>query len=168
VHLGTFGSHAVEFNEYLSSIKPKNLVLNGYIVNICQISNSYFIITHFKIIQKIRSLSSQGTEIYYITRNRDEMLRKLSDQNLSNIELIDKLLLEMEDKKAWIFHGDVLDASANHSKGIIKLGCLGYDYLILFNRLVNLVFKKNRKKTLFFFKEDRSRSKKSSQAHFRF
>jgi UDP-2,3-diacylglucosamine pyrophosphatase LpxH len=39
--------------------------------------------------------------------------------------------------KAWIFHGDVFDASVNHAKWIAKLGGLGYDYLILSNRFVN-------------------------------
>ena len=29
MHLGTYGSHAKELNNYLSSIKPKTLVLNG-------------------------------------------------------------------------------------------------------------------------------------------
>jgi UDP-2,3-diacylglucosamine pyrophosphatase LpxH len=34
VHLGTFGSHAIELNRYLCSIKPKILVLNGDIIDI--------------------------------------------------------------------------------------------------------------------------------------
>jgi UDP-2,3-diacylglucosamine pyrophosphatase LpxH len=90
-----------------------------------------------KIIQKILSLASKGTKIYYITGNYDEMLRKFSDLNLGNIELVDKLILEMDDKKAWIFPDDVFDASVNHAKWIAKLSSLGYDYLILFNQFVN-------------------------------
>lgn len=44
------------------------------------------------------------------------MLQKFSDLNMGNIALVDKLILEMDDKKAWIFHGDVFDASVNHAK----------------------------------------------------
>jgi UDP-2,3-diacylglucosamine pyrophosphatase LpxH len=73
VHLGTFGSHAVELNKYLSSIKPKVL---GHIIDIWQFRKSYFPQTHLKIIQKIMSLASKGTKIY-ITGNHDEMLRNL-------------------------------------------------------------------------------------------
>jgi UDP-2,3-diacylglucosamine pyrophosphatase LpxH len=73
-------------------------------------------------------LLPRGTKIYYITGNHDEMLR-IYDLNLGNIELAN--LLEIDDKKAWIFHGDVFDASVNHAKWIAKLGGLGYDYLIL-------------------------------------
>jgi UDP-2,3-diacylglucosamine pyrophosphatase LpxH len=116
VHLGTFGSHSIELNKYLSSIKPQVLVLNGDIIDIWQFRKSYSPATHLKIMQKIMSLASKGTKIYYIKGNHDEMLRKFIDLNLSNIELVDKLILEMDDKKAWIFHGDVFDASVNHAK----------------------------------------------------
>ncbi|MFB0911567.1 MAG: UDP-2,3-diacylglucosamine diphosphatase [Flavobacterium sp.] len=161
VHLGTFGSHAIELNRYLSSIKPKVLVLNGDIIDIWQFRKSYFPPTHLKIIQKILSLASKGTKIYYITGNHDEMLRKFSDLNLGNIELVDKLILEMDDKKAWIFHGDVFDASVNHAKWIAKLGGLGYDYLILFNRFVNWCLKKIGKKPYSFSKKIKAGVKKA-------
>lgn len=137
VHLGTYGSHAKELYNYLSSIKPKTLVLNGDIIDIWQFRKSYFPKTHLKVIQKIISFASKGTRVYYITGNHDEMLRKFSDMNMGNLSLVDKLVLDLDDKKAWIFHGDVFDASVQHSKWIAKLGGLGYDYLILLNRFVN-------------------------------
>lgn len=137
VHLGTYGSHAKELYNYLSSIKPKILVLNGDIIDIWQFRKSYFPKTHLKVIQKIISFASKGTKVYYITGNHDEMLRKFSDMNMGNLSLVDKLVLDLDDKKAWIFHGDVFDASVQHSKWIAKLGGLGYDYLILLNRFVN-------------------------------
>ncbi|KIA85857.1 UDP-2,3-diacylglucosamine diphosphatase [Flavobacterium sp. AED] len=137
VHLGTYGSHAKELYNYLSAIKPKTLVLNGDIIDIWQFRKSYFPKTHLKVIQKIISFASKGTKVYYITGNHDEMLRKFSDMNMGNFALVDKLVLDLDDKKAWIFHGDVFDASVQHSKWIAKLGGLGYDYLILLNRFVN-------------------------------
>ncbi|MFV5699971.1 UDP-2,3-diacylglucosamine diphosphatase [Flavobacterium sp. ZT3R17] len=137
VHLGTYGSHAKELYNYLSAIKPKTLILNGDIIDIWQFRKSYFPKTHLKVIQKIISFASKGTKVYYITGNHDEMLRKFSDMNMGNFALVDKLVLDLDDKKAWIFHGDVFDASVQHSKWIAKLGGLGYDYLILLNRFVN-------------------------------
>ena len=137
VHLGTFGSHAKELYNYLSSIKPKTLILNGDIIDVWQFRKSYFPKAHLKVIQKIISFASKGTKVYYITGNHDEMLRKFSDMNMGNFALVDKLVLDLDNKKAWIFHGDVFDASVQHSKWIAKLGGLGYDYLILSNRFVN-------------------------------
>ncbi|MBC7607375.1 MAG: UDP-2,3-diacylglucosamine diphosphatase [Burkholderiales bacterium] len=137
VHLGTFGCHAKELLNYLSSIKPKILVLNGDIIDIWQFRKSYFPQVHLKVIRRIIEMAAKGTKVHYITGNHDELLRKFSDTHMGNFSIIDKLVLELDDKKAWIFHGDVFDVSVQHSKWIAKLGGLGYDYLILFNRSVN-------------------------------
>ncbi|EAZ95350.1 Ser/Thr protein phosphatase family protein [Flavobacteria bacterium BAL38] len=153
VHLGTYGCHAKELLEYLSSIKPKTLILNGDIIDIWQFRKSYFPSLHLEVIKKIISLSTKGTKIYYITGNHDEFLRKFTDLHMGNISLIDKLVLELDDKKAWIFHGDVFDTSITHAKWLAKLGGWGYDILILINRFVNWVLSK-------FNKEPYSLSKK--------
>ncbi|GEP51813.1 UDP-2,3-diacylglucosamine hydrolase [Flavobacterium noncentrifugens] len=137
VHLGTFGCHAKELMNYLSSVKPKILVLNGDIIDIWQFRKSYFPKQHLRVIRKILDLASKGTKVYYITGNHDELLRKFSDTVMGNFTILDKLVLELDEKKAWIFHGDVFDVSVQHSKWIAKLGGLGYDYLILLNRFVN-------------------------------
>ena len=161
IHLGTYGSHAVELNKYLSSIKPKTLILNGDIIDIWQFRKSYFPSTHLKIIQKIMSLASKGTKVYYITGNHDEMLRKFSEMNLGNISLLDKLVLDLDGKKAWIFHGDIFDASVHHAKWIAKLGGKGYDYLILFNRLINWFLKKLGREPYSFSKKIKASVKKA-------
>jgi UDP-2,3-diacylglucosamine pyrophosphatase LpxH len=137
VHLGTYGCHAKELLNYLSSIKPKILILNGDIIDIWQFRKSYFPSDHLKVIQKIISLSTKGTKVYYITGNHDELLRKFTDVSFGNLELIDKLILNLDGKKAWIFHGDIFDASITHAKWLAKLGGWSYDFLILINRGIN-------------------------------
>lgn len=107
------------------------------------------------------SLATKGTKVYYITGNHDEMLRKFSDMNMGNFALVDKLVLELDDKKAWIFHGDVFDASVHHAKWIAKLGGLGYDYLILTNRFVNWCLKKMGKEPYSFSKKIKAGVKKA-------
>ena len=161
VHLGTYGSHAKELYNYLASIKPKILVLNGDIIDIWQFRKSYFPKAHLKIIQKIIGFASKGTKVYYITGNHDEMLRKFSEMNMGNFTLTDKLILDLDDKKAWIFHGDVFDSSVQHSKWIAKLGGLGYDYLILLNRFVNWCLLKIGKEPYSFSKKIKASVKKA-------
>ena len=145
IHLGTFGCHAKELLKYLSSVKPKILILNGDIVDIWQFRKSYFPSSHLKVIKKIISLSTKGTKVYYLTGNHDEFLRKFTDLHLGNISLLDKLTLNLDGKKAWIFHGDVFDASINHAKWLAKLGGWGYDSLILINRFLNWILLKMNK-----------------------
>ncbi|PWA04096.1 UDP-2,3-diacylglucosamine diphosphatase [Flavobacterium psychrotolerans] len=161
VHLGTFGCHAKELLNYLSSIKPEILVLNGDIIDIWQFRKSYFPKTHLKVVQKIISFATKGTKVYYITGNHDEMLRKFSDISMGNFALQDKLVLELEDEKAWIFHGDVFDASVQHAKWIAKLGGFGYDYLILINRFINWCLLKIGKEPYSFSKKIKASVKKA-------
>ncbi|HLV62433.1 UDP-2,3-diacylglucosamine diphosphatase [Galbibacter sp.] len=137
VHLGTFGCHAGELLSYLNSISPKKLILNGDIIDIWHFRKRYFPKSHLQVIKKIIDLSTKGTEVYYITGNHDEMLRKFSDISMGNIHILNKLILNLDGKKAWIFHGDVFDVSIQHTKWIAKLGGWGYDFLILFNRIIN-------------------------------
>ncbi len=147
VHLGTYGCHAKELLGYLNSIKPKKLILNGDIIDIWQFRKRYFPKSHLKVIKKIITLASKGTEVIYITGNHDEMLRKFSDTEMGNFKLLDKLVIELDGKKAWFFHGDIFDASIQNAKWLAKLGGWGYDMLILLNQLINwLLVKLGREK----------------------
>lgn len=137
VHLGTYGCHAKELYRYLKSIKPKILILNGDIIDIWQFRKRYFPKDHLKVIKQILHMSSKGTQVYYLTGNHDELLRKFTDFELGNISLRDKLVLNLDGKKIWIFHGDVFDTVIHNARWISKLGGWGYDMLILFNRLIN-------------------------------
>lgn len=137
LHLGTYGCRAKEVLHYLYSVKPAKLILNGDIIDIWQFKKSYFPDQHLRVIKYLFDMAYQGTELIYITGNHDEMLRKFSDMSFGNIKLVDKLVLHLGDKKAWFFHGDVFDASIQHSKWLAKLGGWGYDLLIRLNNLIN-------------------------------
>jgi UDP-2,3-diacylglucosamine pyrophosphatase LpxH len=138
VHLGTFGCHAKELLQYLKSINPKVLVLNGDIIDMWNFRKSYFPISHMDVLRYIMKMASRGTRVVYITGNHDEMLRKYTDLHLGNLEIVDKLVLTIDGKTTWIFHGDVFDSSIHGSaKFLAKLGGKGYDLLILMNRFIN-------------------------------
>jgi UDP-2,3-diacylglucosamine pyrophosphatase LpxH len=95
-----------------------------------------------QVIKEIFGHLSRGTKIVYITGNHDESLRRYSGLKLGNFQLVDKLVLEIDGNKTWIFHGDVFDATTKGSAKIIaKLGGHGYDLLILFNRAINWILK---------------------------
>lgn len=137
VHLGTYGCQAVEVVKYLKSIQPDTLILNGDIIDIWQFSKRFWPKSHMEVLKEIMKHLARGVEVYYLTGNHDEMLRKFSDFSLGNFHLRDKLVLELDGKEAWIFHGDVFDASMKHAKWLAKLGGIGYDFLILLNSIIN-------------------------------
>ncbi|PKH51477.1 UDP-2,3-diacylglucosamine hydrolase [Tenacibaculum sp. Bg11-29] len=137
VHLGTYGCRATELHNYLKSINPKILILNGDIIDIWQFKKRYFPKPHMKIIKQLMSYITSGTKVYYITGNHDEMLRKFKGFRLGSFEIVNKLVLDIDGKKGWFFHGDVFDVTMQHSKWLAKLGSIGYDTLIIINTAVN-------------------------------
>jgi UDP-2,3-diacylglucosamine pyrophosphatase LpxH len=141
VHLGTYGCHAEELNQYLKSIDPELLIINGDFIDIWQLSRSYFPAEHTRVLQRVMKMLSNGVKVVYLTGNHDELLRRYSGMELGNLTVEDKLLLDIDGRKHWIFHGDVFDVSMKHSKWLAKLGGKGYDFLILVNRAVNHLLK---------------------------
>ncbi len=141
-HLGTYGCQAKKLTAYLKSISPSILILNGDIIDGWQFSKSYFPASHMNVIREIINCISSGTRVFYITGNHDEALRRYSDLRMGNFMLTDKLVLEIDHKMTWIFHGDVFDnTTRGGARFWAKLGSSGYGLLILTNRLINSVLK---------------------------
>jgi len=162
LHLGTYGCHAKEIINYLRSISPQVLILNGDIIDGWQFRKRYFPSSHIQVIKEIMNMLSNGSRIIYITGNHDEMLRRYSDLQLGNFQLTDKLVMEINGKMTWIFHGDVFDASTRGSaKLIAKLGGHGYDLLILLNRFINWCLKTMGREKMSFSKKIKNSVKKA-------
>lgn len=139
VHLGTYGSQARALEQYLRSVRPKTLILNGDIIDIWQFSKKYWPSSHMKIVKRIFSLLSKKTDVYFIPGNHDEMLRKFVGTRLGRLKVQNKVVLNLKEEKVWIFHGDAFDVTMQHSRWLAKLGAIGYDLLILLNSAVNKV-----------------------------
>jgi UDP-2,3-diacylglucosamine pyrophosphatase LpxH len=139
VHLGTYGCHAEELLRYLKTIKPKRLILNGDIIDMWQFSKQYWPKSHMQVVKHITGLLTKNVKVTYLTGNHDEMLRKFSGFRLGSFHIDNKVVLKLNGKRAWIFHGDVFDITMRYSRWIAKLGAIGYDMLILINAFVNWV-----------------------------
>jgi UDP-2,3-diacylglucosamine pyrophosphatase LpxH len=146
--LGTYGCHAKELLNYLRSIEPKHLILNGDIIDIWQFSKRYWPKSHMQVVRHILKLVSKGVRVDYVTGNHDEMLRKFDGFELESFKICNKVLLQQNGKKVWIFHGDVFDVTMRYSKWLAKLGAVGYDTLILINRFVNWLLEKSGKEKI--------------------
>jgi UDP-2,3-diacylglucosamine pyrophosphatase LpxH len=137
IHLGTYGCHAEELLRYLKTIRPKRLILNGDIIDMWQFSKRYWPKSHMQVVKYITGLLTRNTRITYLTGNHDEMLRKFAGFKLGSFNIDNKVVLRLNGKRAWVFHGDVFDVTMQHSKWLAKLGAVGYDTLIVINTIVN-------------------------------
>ncbi|RAV98003.1 UDP-2,3-diacylglucosamine diphosphatase [Pseudochryseolinea flava] len=142
IHLGTYGCHAEELLRYLKSIKVNRLILNGDIIDMWQFSKRYWPKSHMQVVKHITGLLTKNTKIVYLTGNHDEMLRKFSGFRLGSFMIDNKIVLKLNGKSAWFFHGDVFDVTMQHSKWLAKLGAVGYDTLIVINTMVNWMLTK--------------------------
>lgn len=136
-HLGASVCHAEALNKYLGSIEPKTLIINGDFLNMGSSKPKSFPKEHIQVIHSILKMSMTGTKVYYLTGNYDDWLRQFSEFSMGSIHLRDKLVLQLNGKRYWIFHGDLFDASLKISPFLTRLGDRGYRYLLRFNRYVN-------------------------------
>ncbi|MBL7940952.1 MAG: UDP-2,3-diacylglucosamine diphosphatase [Flavobacteriales bacterium] len=136
LHLGTYGCRAEELIDYLRTIRPAMVILNGDIIDIWQFKKSYFPSSHMKVLKRLLKLAAK-VPVHYITGNHDEALRRYSPAELGKLHLCDRLELTVNGERYWFFHGDIFDASMKHAKWLAKLGGVGYDLLIRINTLVN-------------------------------
>jgi UDP-2,3-diacylglucosamine pyrophosphatase LpxH len=137
LHLGTYGCRAEEVLQYLKSVKPKKLILNGDIVDGWQFKKKYWPVSHTKVLKEVLNLASKGTKVYYLPGNHDEVFRRFVGYKLGNIKVENKIVLDLDGKLAWFFHGDVFDVTMQHSRWLTRLGSESYDFLIWLNHHVN-------------------------------
>lgn len=137
LHLGSYGCRAGELLGYLRSISPGTVILNGDIIDIWAFNKKYFPKEHMRVVKKLIKWSSK-VPVYYITGNHDEALRRYSPARIGNLQLVDQLVLDLDGRSHWFFHGDIFDATMKNAKWLAKLGGFGYDLLIRINHVVNL------------------------------
>ena len=136
LHLGTYGSEADEVLAYLNTINANKIVINGDFVDIMLFNKRFWPSSHMKVIKYFLDLISQGKEIYYVTGNHDELMRKFLNFKIQNFKIVNQIVLDTAKGKVWIFHGDVFDFSIQ-TQWLTKLAGFLYDYMIIFNSWIN-------------------------------
>ena len=136
LHLVTYGSEADEVLAYLDSIDADKIVINGDFVDIMLFNKRFWPSSHMKVIKYFLDLISEGKEIYYVTGNHDELIRKFVNFKIQNFKIVNQIVLDTPEGKVWMFHGDVFDFSIQ-TAWLTKLAGFLYDYMIIFNSWVN-------------------------------
>ena len=136
LHLGTYGSEADEVLAYLDPIEADKIVINGDFVDIMLFNKRFWPSSHMKVIKYFLDLISEGKEIYYVTGNHDELIRKFVNFKIQNFKIVNQIVLDTPEGKVWMFHGDVFDFSIQ-TAWLTKLAGFLYDYMIIFNSWVN-------------------------------
>jgi UDP-2,3-diacylglucosamine pyrophosphatase LpxH len=136
LHLGMKDCKPKKILQFLNSITTKTLILNGDIVDIDAINRgSKFKSNHMKVITKLIELA-KTIEVIYIRGNHDDQVREFFDLNILNIKFLENYILNYNDFKYLVFHGDIIDISTKW-KFLTQIGSIGYDIALRLNSFYN-------------------------------
>lgn len=141
LHLATRACKAKTILHYLKSIHPKTLVLNGDIIDSWRFSRNYFPKPQLKVVRQLIKMMEKGVQIFYITGNHDEFLRRFNQTEIGKLKIVNQLILDLDGKKTWIFHGDLYDHIIHKAKWLAKIGAASYGLLTVINNGLNLTLK---------------------------
>ncbi len=152
LHLATHACKPKKILDYLKSVNPSTLVLNGDIIDSWRFSRNYFPKNHLKVIRQLIKMMEKGTRVYYVTGNHDEFLRKFSGTKIGQLEIVNQYIFTHDGIKTWIFHGDIFDHIIHSSKGLAKFGAALYGLLTLLNKVVNTLLRTMGRKEIIIYK----------------
>jgi len=137
LHLGTKDSKAKEFIEFLDSHPTDLLILNGDIIDGWALNRgAKWKKKHTNAISKILKVSNK-TKVIWVRGNHDEFITEFIGTHFGNIAIVEDYVLDVGDKKYFVFHGDVIDVFITKYKWLAKIGSVGYDLALWLNRWYN-------------------------------
>jgi len=137
LHLGTKDSKAKEFIEFIDSHPTDLLILNGDIIDGWALNRgAKWKKKHTNAISKILKVSNK-TKVIWVRGNHDEFITEFIGTNFGNISIVEDYILNVGNKKYFIFHGDIIDVFITKYKWLAKIGSVGYDLALWLNRWYN-------------------------------
>ncbi|GAB3924332.1 UDP-2,3-diacylglucosamine diphosphatase [Larkinella terrae] len=140
VHLGTSGSKAKEVTDFLKYYSCQKLILNGDIIDGWQLRRGgEWKKKHTAFWRAVlKAMDRHDTRVIYLRGNHDDFLDQIMPLKLGKYFSIRKdYLLNSNDKKFYITHGDVFDTITTQMKWLAYLGDIGYTFLLWINKFYN-------------------------------
>ena len=144
IHLGTKGCQAERLASFLKMNTCDQLYLVGDIIDGWRLkSGFYWPQSHSNVVRRFLTAAKRGTEVIYVTGNHDEFLRRYSDMQIGNLQIVDRAAHTAADgRQLLVVHGDEFDVITRYHRWIAFAGDLGYALLLHSNRYVNVVRRK--------------------------
>lgn len=139
IHLGIRNSRVKEVVDFLKQHTCDTLILNGDIIDGWQLRKSgQWKKKHtafFRILMKY--MGKYNTRIIYLRGNHDDFLDEILPFSFGNFVIKRDHILECNEQKYYVVHGDIFDTVTTHLKWLAKLGDVGYTFLLWLNRHYN-------------------------------
>ncbi|MCF7808863.1 MAG: UDP-2,3-diacylglucosamine diphosphatase [Candidatus Marinimicrobia bacterium] len=138
IHLGTSFSKTDQLLDFLSTVKPQQIILVGDIIDVWSLKSSWLWSPgHSQFIQKLIKMSEKGVRIIYIPGNHDEMFRQYINLNFGKIQIKEKIeYITQQGKRLLVVHGDAYDVFMQDSyRWLAHLGDRAFHLIQLISRL---------------------------------
>ncbi|HEX4871700.1 MAG TPA: UDP-2,3-diacylglucosamine diphosphatase [Nevskiaceae bacterium] len=141
VHLGTPGCQAHHLVDFLKHTECETLYLVGDIIDGWKLrSHWYWPQEHTNVVRKVLTKAKRGTQVWYITGNHDEFLRKFVGFNLEigNLRIVNEHVhLTADGRRLLVQHGDAFDVITRYHQWIAHAGDLAYEAMMRGNYWFN-------------------------------
>jgi len=138
-HLGMNDTGIKKLNHFLAHIRCKTLVLNGDFIDGWALKRSDgWKKEHTRCIRLIlKMVEKTKTKVIYIRGNHDDFIKSIIPLGFDRIKICEHFIFRTKERKYLVVHGDCFDSFSTKHKWIAKVGSVGYDNLMRFNRIYN-------------------------------
>jgi UDP-2,3-diacylglucosamine pyrophosphatase LpxH len=138
IHLGSRYARAEPLLQFLRRYSPDHLFLVGDFIDGWSLARKWHWPPIYNIlIRHLLVMVEHGTQIFYTPGNHDDFLRKFYfDQSL--VQIHDEFIHECADgRRLVVLHGDQFDDVEQSNRWLSKIGSIGYDGMLFFDRKLN-------------------------------
>jgi UDP-2,3-diacylglucosamine pyrophosphatase LpxH len=139
VHLGTPDAKAEQATRFLKHIRCRKLVLNGDIIDGWNLRRKgRWEKSHTRFIRQVlKMMEKHDTEVVYLRGNHDDILERFMPLNFGGLRVQEEYIHRTPAGDYLVVHGDGFDNVTTRHAWIARLGAVGYDLLLAFNRAYN-------------------------------
>lgn len=140
IHLGAPHAKLREVTDFLNSVDCDTLILAGDIVDGWQLKkhNNPWTSLETAFFQAIIGIMDMGhTKAIYLTGNHDDFLDGIVPSEVFNVSVLSEYVMESGGNRFAVIHGHAFDAVTTKLRWLAKLGDVGYNFLLRFNKIWN-------------------------------
>ena len=140
-HLCSRDCRAEHVLSFLEHTKCEYLYLVGDFIDLWQLKRRWYWPQSLNnIIHRVLAKSRKGAKVTYIPGNHDEMFRDFAGCQFGGVQIRTKVIhVTADGRRLLVMHGDEFDVIVQCNKWLALLGNAAYDYLVLLNRVLNVV-----------------------------
>ena len=126
IHLGTGHCQARPLVAYLEGVAPRCVVLNGDILDLREMTKTYWPQSHAAILARLLGLAQEGIPVHYVTGNHDDALRAIAPLAIGRLQLHHEVVLEIGGEPVLFVHGDIIEHGIRLPQVLRRMGCWLY------------------------------------------